>query len=136
VQRIKDVVSDMLREGQPMQYNFSLHVARLLHYHYTYLSNLFCKKEGGTLESYIIGRRIAMVKGMLRTKSLKEIAYLLNYSSLAHLSAQFKKVTGETATEYKSHLVNQGRPPVKHVSNCQYCITAQGHGAPSFAPAN
>jgi AraC-like DNA-binding protein len=84
--------------------NLSEYIATRLHYEYTYLSNLFSEVEGTTIEKYFIAQKIEKVKEWLvyDELSLSEIADRLGYSSVAHLSAQFKKTTGLTPTFYKS----------------------------------
>jgi len=75
-----------------------------LHHDYSYLSNLFSSVEGTTIEKYYIAQKIEKVKELLiyNELSLSEISYQLGYSSVAHLSAQFKQVTGMTPSQFKS----------------------------------
>jgi AraC-like DNA-binding protein len=82
---------------------FSSFIAKKLQYDYTYLSNLFAATNGTTLEHYIIHNKIEKVKELLLYEDLKiaDIAHRMNYSSAAHLSKQFKKVTGFTAKYFK-----------------------------------
>lgn len=102
LQRVKNMVIEMLESEQPDPVNFSLHLSRKLLYNYTYLSNLFSERQGITLKRYIIIHRIAKAKQLLLQHfSLKEIAFKLHYSSVAHLSTQFKKITGITPTNFK-----------------------------------
>ena len=84
--------------------NISQHISAKLHYDYPYLSNLFSEVEGTTIEKYLISLKIEKVKELLvyDELSLSEIAWKLGYSSVAHLSAQFKKITGLTPSFYKS----------------------------------
>lgn len=81
----------------------SAYLSAALHHDYSYLSNLFSSIEGRTIENYFIEQRIEYVKELLvyDEMSLSEIALQLEYSSTAHLSAQFKKVTGLTPSYYK-----------------------------------
>ena len=74
-----------------------------LHHEYTYLSSLFSSVEGRTIENFFIEQKIERVKELLvyNELNLTEIAYLMHYSSVAHLSAQFKKVTGLTPSHFK-----------------------------------
>ncbi len=83
---------------------------------YHYLSSLFSSHEGITLEKFIIQQKIERVKELLTygELTLSEIAYALGYSSVAHLSSQFKKVAGVSATEYKLHHIHDRRP-IDHV---------------------
>ena len=81
----------------------SEHLSRELDYDYTYLANLFSEVQGVTIEKFFITHKIERVKDMLvyNELSLTAISYKLHYSSVAHLSAQFKKVTGLTPTHFK-----------------------------------
>ncbi len=84
--------------------NFSDYLSGKLHLDYPYLSTIFSYVEGITIEKYLISLKIERVKELLvyDEKSLSEIAWELGYSSVAHLSGQFKKVTGFTTTYFKS----------------------------------
>ena len=88
----------------PMDINFSNYLSEALNYNYTYLANTFSETEGITIERFIIKHKIEKVKEMLCCNefNLTEIAFKLNYSSVAHLSYQFKKITGLTPTGFKS----------------------------------
>jgi AraC-like DNA-binding protein len=104
IEKIKKVVIEMVHYNEdPPTENFSTHLARILHYDYTYLSNLFAEVKGITIEHYIIAHKIERVKELLiyDELTLTEIAYKLHYSSVAHLSNQFKKVTGLTPSFFK-----------------------------------
>jgi AraC family transcriptional regulator len=83
--------------------NYSSFIAENLHHDYSYLSKLFSETEGITIEQFIINQKIEKVKELLvyDEKSLSEIAFETNYSSVAHLSTQFKKITGLTPTQFK-----------------------------------
>jgi AraC-like DNA-binding protein len=83
--------------------NFSDYLSEKLGYDYTYLSNIFSEVKGVTLQNYIIMHRIEKVKELLLYDDLNltEISYKLQYSSVAHLSNQFKKVTGLSPSFYK-----------------------------------
>ncbi len=85
--------------------NWSTLLSEELHYEYNYLSNLFSSMEGITLEQYIIRQKIERAKELLfyDELNLSQISHQLGYSSVAHLSAQFKKVTGLTPTELKKN---------------------------------
>ena len=85
--------------------NWSTLLSEELHYEYNYLSNLFSSMEGMTLEQYIIRQKIERAKELLfyDELNLSQIAHQLGYSSVAHLSSQFKKVTGLTPTELKKN---------------------------------
>ncbi len=104
VERIKQVVIEMVHyaDEQP-KVNFSDHLSEKLQLDYTYLANLFSEVKGVTIEQFIIAHRIERVKELMLYDELNltEIAYKLNFSSVAHLSNQFKKVTGLTPSFFK-----------------------------------
>ena len=91
-------------EGKEKHFTLSAYLTDNLNYEYTYLSKQFSLIEGRTIENYFIEQRIEKAKEMLvyGNKSLSEIAYELEYSSTAHLSTQFKKVTGLTPSHFKN----------------------------------
>ncbi len=105
IEKIKNVIVDMVHyaESRP-KINFSDHLSQHLGYDYTYLANLFSEVTGITIEHFIIAHKIERVKELLiyDELSLTEISYQLNYSGVAHLSNQFKKVTGLTPTFFKN----------------------------------
>jgi len=105
IEAIKNKVIAMIHHTDHLERksNWSTLLAEELHYEYNYLSSLFSAVEGITLEHYIISQKIEKVKELLfyDELSLSEIANKLGYSSVAHLSGQFKKVTGLTPSELK-----------------------------------
>ncbi len=104
IQKIKNVIIELVHyTEEPLIVNFSDHLSQKLDYDYTYLANLFSEVQGTTIEKFIITHKIERVKELLvyNELSLTEIAYLMHYSSVAHLSAQFKKVTGLTPSHFK-----------------------------------
>jgi AraC-like DNA-binding protein len=105
IERIKAVIIEMVHyEEELPKVNFSTYISEKLDLNYTYLANLFSEVTGITIERYIIAHKIEKVKELLLYDelTLTEISYRLNYSSVAHLSNQFKKITGLTPTYYKS----------------------------------
>ena len=104
IEKIKSVIVEMVHHEQEWpKMNFSDYLSEKLNYDYTYLANLFSEVTGITIEYYIIAHKIERVKELLiyDELNLTEISYMLNYSSVAHLSSQFKKVTGLTPTFFK-----------------------------------
>lgn len=104
VEKIKCLVIETIHySDEPLLENFSTFLARHLNYDYTYLSNLFAGYQGITLQQFILNQKIEKVKELLiyDELTLAEIAHRMNYSSAAHLSKQFKNVTGFTASYYK-----------------------------------
>ncbi len=92
--------------------NFSIHLSKLLNKDYNYLSSLFSKIEGITIEHYVILQKIEKAKELLKygELTLSEIAYRLGYSSVQHLSRQFKQVSGLTASQFKNNISNLRKP--------------------------
>ena len=105
VEKIKQVIIGMFsnKDDEFMNENYSYYISRKLGYNYTYLANLFSETEGITIEHFIISNKIEKVKQllMLDEMNLTQIAEKLQYSSVAHLSSQFKKVTGITASQFR-----------------------------------
>jgi AraC-like DNA-binding protein len=105
VEKMKTIMREAMDQGEASlkTLNMSDYLSTQLHYNYSYLSNVFSEVEGQTIREFGITLRIDRAKQMLVRErlDLQEIAYRLNYSSVAHLSAQFKKVTGLTTSEYK-----------------------------------
>jgi len=103
--QIKSSIIELVHQhNSELNSNLSDYLSNKLHHDYTYLSNLFSEVEGTTIEKYYITQKIEKVKELLvyDELSLSEIAYQLNYSSVAHLSNQFKKVTGLTPSHFKN----------------------------------
>ena len=94
---------------EPTKVNFSDYLSEKLNHDYTYLANLFSEVEGINIEHYIIMHKIERVKELLvyDELSLTEISYKLHYSSVAHLSNQFKKITGLTPSHFKKFKENR-----------------------------
>jgi AraC-like DNA-binding protein len=104
VEKIKAVIVEMIHYSDELpKVNDSDYISEKLGYDYTYLSNTFSEVRGITIQQYVIMHKIEKVKELLLYDelSLTEIAYRLHYSSVAHLSNQFKKVTGLTPTYFK-----------------------------------
>lgn len=104
VEKIKNIIIEMVHYSEEVpKTNFSDFLSLKLNLNYTYLANLFSEVTGITIEHYIINHKIERVKELLiyDELSLTEISYKLNYSSVAHLSNQFKKTTGLTPTFFK-----------------------------------
>ncbi|MBC3846435.1 helix-turn-helix transcriptional regulator [Winogradskyella echinorum] len=104
IDKIKNVIIEMIHYSDEVpKVNYSDYIAQKLKYDYTYLSNLFSEVKGITIQHFIIKHKIERAKELILYDELNltEIAYKLNYSSVAHLSHQFKKVTGHTPSFYK-----------------------------------
>jgi AraC-like DNA-binding protein len=104
IERIQNVVVEMIHYAEELpKSNYSVHISEKMGYDYTYLSNMFAEVKGITLQNYIIMHKVEMAKELIlyNELNLTEISQLLQYSSVAHLSNQFKKITGLTPSFYK-----------------------------------
>lgn len=113
IEKIKNIIINHVHyNSEDNNYNFSDILSQKLHKDYSYLSSLFSEVEGITIEKYMIHQKIEKVKELLiyDELSLSEIAYQSGYSSVAHLSAQFKKVTGLTPSHFKQVGQNKRKP--------------------------
>lgn len=104
VERIKKAIIQVVHYSEdPLEVNFSVYLSQRFQHSYTYMANVFSETQGRTIERFFIEHKIERVKELLvyGELTLTEIAFKMHYSSVAHLSAQFKKVTGNTASYYK-----------------------------------
>jgi len=105
IEKTKTLIIELVhRHDGNLRENLSDYLSSHLGHDYKYISNLFSEIEGTTIEKYFIAQKTERVKELLvyDELSLSEIAFRLNYSSVAHLSAQFKKVTGLTPSHFKN----------------------------------
>lgn len=106
VEGIKTLVIDNIfhQDAPVKKWNWSAMIADALNHDYNYLSTLFSATEGVTIEQYIIRQKTERIKELLcyNELSLKEISYMLGYSSVAHLSSQFKRITSYTPSQFKA----------------------------------
>lgn len=120
IEKIKNVIVEMVHyeENLPL-INFSDYLTEKLHHDYTHMASLFSEVTGTTIEHFIIAHKIEKVKELLLYDELNltEISYKLNYSSVAHLSNQFKKVTGLTPTFFKNLKEHKKRIQLEDVGN-------------------
>jgi AraC-like DNA-binding protein len=117
LEKIKNIIIDLVYYAEkPPKTNFSDYLSEKLNYDYTYMANLFSETQNTSIEQYIINLKIERVKELLiyDELNLTEIAYKMHYSSLSHLSSQFKKITGLTPSYYK-RLRNNRRKPIENV---------------------
>ena len=117
IEKIKNTIIHLVHhQNNDLKTNLSDILSNELHQDYNYLSNLFSEIEGTTIEKYFIAQKIEKVKELLvyDELSLSEIAYRLNYSSVAYLSNQFKKVTGLTPSYFKQ-IKEEKRKPLDKV---------------------
>jgi AraC-like DNA-binding protein len=105
IDKIKTLIIDLVQnKSNDLKSNLSDYISQELHQDYNTLSNLFSEVENTTIEKYFINQKIEKVKELIiyDELSLSEIAYSLNYSSVSHLSNQFKKITGFSPTYFKN----------------------------------
>src|SRR4030042_4299828 len=117
VEKIKTIIIELVHyTDEQIKINLSDHVSEKLNYNYTYLANLFSEVKGTTIEKFYLAHKIEKVKELLvyDELNLTEIAWKLHYSSVAHLSNQFKKMTGLTPTYFKN-LKHKRRQPLGNV---------------------
>lgn len=114
INRIKTLIIEYIHHDRekPENENLSEFLGKELEHDYSYLSNLFSSVEGITIEKYLILQKVEKVKELLvyDELSLKEISYQLDYSSVQHLSNQFKKITGLTPSHFKQIKINKRNP--------------------------
>jgi AraC-like DNA-binding protein len=117
IEKIKTLIIELVHQNNSqLQTNLSDYLSSRLEHDYSYITNLFSEVEGTTIEKYFIAQKIEKVKELLvyDELTLSEISYLLNYSSVSHLSTQFKKVTGLTPSHFKN-IRMQKRTPLDEV---------------------
>ncbi len=104
IEKIKNIIIEMVHHSDEIiKINFSDYLSEKLNHDYTYLANLFSEVQGTTIEQFIISHKIERIKELIIYDELNitEIAWKMNYSSVAHLSNQFKKVTGLSPSHFK-----------------------------------
>ena len=104
IERIKGTIIETIHyTDESLRINWSDHLSERLQYNYTYLANVFSASTGTSIQHFIITHKIERAKEMIiyDDLTLTEIAYRLHYSSVAHLSSQFKKISGLTPTHFK-----------------------------------
>ena len=119
IEKINNVITEMIHySDESPKMNYSDYISEKLKYDYTYLSNLFSEVKGITIQQFIIIHKIERVKELLLYDELNltEISYKMHYSSVAHLSNQFKKVTGLSPSHFKQ-LKDKRRSPIEEIGN-------------------
>lgn len=117
IEKIIKVIIEMIHHSdEVIKINFSDYLSEKLNYDYTYISNIFSDVKGITIQQFIIIHKIERIKELLLYDELNltEISYKLNYSSVAHLSNQFKKVTGLSPSHFKQ-LKDRRRMPIEEI---------------------
>ena len=119
IEKVKNVIIEMIHHSKELpSINYSDFISQKLNFDYTYLSNLFSEFQGTTIQQFIIIHKIERVKELLMYEELNltEISYKMQYSSVAHLSNQFKKITGLSATQFQK-LKDKRRSPIEEIGN-------------------
>jgi len=119
IEKIKNVIIEMVHYSEEaIKVNFSDYLSEKLNHDYTYLANLFSEVQGTTIEQFIIVHKIERIKELIIYGELNitEIAWKMNYSSVAHLSNQFKKVTGLSPSHFKQ-MKDKRRSPIEEIGN-------------------
>lgn len=117
IEKIKNTIIEMVHHSdEVIKTNFSNYLSEKLNYDYTYMANLFSEIQGSTIEQFIISHKIERIKELIIYGELNitEIAWKMNYSSVAHLSNQFKKVTGLSPSHFKK-LKEKRRSPLEDI---------------------
>jgi len=121
IEKIKNIIIEMVHHSDGLiKINFSDFLSEKLNHDYTYLANLFSEVQGTTIEHFIISHKIERIKELIIYNELNitEIAFKMNYSSVAHLSNQFKKVTGLSPSHFKN-LKDKRRSPIEEIGTPQ-----------------
>ena len=119
IEKIKNTIIEMVHHtDEIIKTNFSDFLSKKLNHDYTYLANLFSEVQGTTIEQFIISHKIERIKELIIYDELNitEIAWKMNYSSVAHLSNQFKKVTGLSPSHFKQ-LKDKRRSPIEEIGS-------------------
>ncbi|MDZ4663564.1 MAG: AraC family transcriptional regulator [Bacteroidota bacterium] len=119
IEKIKNVIIDMVHYSDEVpKVNYSDFISEKLQHDYTYLSNIFSEVKGITIQQFIIVHKIERIKELIIYDELtiSEIAWKMNYSSVAHLSNQFKKITGLSPSHFKA-LKDKKRSPIEEIGN-------------------
>jgi AraC-like DNA-binding protein len=117
IEKIKNTIVEMVHHSDEIiKINFSEYLSEKLNHDYTYLANLFSEVQGTTIEQFIISHKVERIKELIIYDELNitEIAWKMNYSSVAHLSNQFKKVTGLSPSHFKQ-LKEKRRSPIEEI---------------------
>jgi len=119
IEKIKTTIVQMIHHSEDVsKVNFSNYLAEKLEHNYTYLANLFSEVQGTTIEQFIILHKVERIKELIiyGEQNITEIAWKMNYSSVAHLSSQFKKVTGLSPSHFKQLKVKR-RNPIENIGD-------------------
>lgn len=119
IEKIKNLIIEMVHYDEELpNVNYSDYISEKLQHDYTYLSNIFSEVKGITIQQFIIVHKVERIKELIIYDELNitEIAWKMNYSSVAHLSNQFKKITGLSPSHFKQ-LKDKKRNPIDEIGN-------------------
>jgi AraC-like DNA-binding protein len=119
IEKIKQVIIEMIHYADELPLvNYSNYISEKLNHDYTYLSNVFSEVKGITIQQFIIIHKIERIKELIiyDEMNITEIAWKMNYSSVAHLSNQFKKITGLSPSHFKQ-MKDKRRSPIEDIGN-------------------
>ena len=117
IEKIKNAIVEMVHHTEEfVKINFSDYLSEKLNHDYTYMANLFSEVQGTTIEQFVIAHKVERIKELIIYGELNmtEISWKMNYSSVAHLSNQFKKVTGLSPSHFKK-LKDKRRSPIEEI---------------------
>jgi AraC-like DNA-binding protein len=120
IEKVKNTLVEMVHTDGLVNMNVSDYLIAKLHHDYTYLANLFSEIQGTTIEQFVISHKIERIKELIIYDELNitEIAWKMHYKSVAHLSNQFKKVTGLSPSHFKQ-LKDKRRSPIEEIGNME-----------------
>jgi AraC-like DNA-binding protein len=119
IEKIKNVIIELVHHSDEIiKVKFSSYLSEKLNHDYTYLSNLFSEVQGTNIEQFLISHKVERIKELIiyGELNLTEIAWKMNYSSVGHLSNQFKKVTGLSPSHFKQ-LKDKRRTSIEEIGN-------------------
>lgn len=117
IEKVKNIITEMIHSNDELpRINYSDFISDRIHHDYTYLSNIFSQVKGITIQQFIISHKVERIKELISYGELNmtEIAWKMNYSSVAHLSNQFKKITGFSPSHFKQSK-NKRRNPIEEI---------------------
>ena len=122
IEKVKNLITEMIHHNDELpRINYSDFISEKIKHDYTYLSNIFSQVKGITIQQFIINHKVERIKELISYGELNmtEIAWKMNYSSVAHLSNQFKKTTGFSPSHFK-HSQDKRRNPIEEIGSYNF----------------
>ena len=122
IEKVKNLITEMIHHHDELpKINYSDFISERIHHNYAYLSNIFLQVKGVTIQQFIITHKVERIKELISYGELNmtEIAWKMNYSSVAHLSNQFKKITGFSPSHFKQSQDTQ-RSPIEEIGSYSF----------------